>query len=486
MRMKRFFLIVIAALLLLIGVALSAGAGGILWAYGNLRDQSGYFVTTEQTYASSGYALTSSVDFGAHPNPDSWLVDIHLGTVRIRGHLVDDSPIFIGIATTANVDRYLANVSRDDVVSAPGHPFNFDYQHVNGTVSPSLPASHSFWVASSTGIGTQSVTWETQPGSWSAVVMRADARKGVAADVTIGAKSGWVAPLGIGLAILAALFLLVGAILLVKGIGTSDARRRVSDEHPPASAVSTAREALAATGAIGATEMEHPRYPVKLVGTLDPSLSRWRWLVKWFLSIPHLIVLWFLWIAFSVLTFVAGVSILFTGRYPRSIFDFNVGVIRWTWRVAFYAFSALGTDRYPPFRLEYDATYPADFDVEYPSHLSRGLVLVKWWLLAIPQYLIVGIFIGGWSAGPFTDHEGWEFMFSGGLIGLVVCLAAILLAITGHYPRPLFEFVIGLNRWSYRVLAYAALMRDEYPPFRLDTGEEDPGWRATLSPANDV
>ncbi len=209
--------------------------------------------------------------------------------------------------------------------------------------------------------------------------------------------------------------------------------------------------------------MDTRAYPARLDGRLDPSTSRWLWLVKWLLIIPHLVVLAFLWFAVVVTTFIAGVGILFTTRYPRSLFEFNVGVMRWTWRVEFYAYSALGTDRYPPFSLAPDPSYPADFSVEYPQHLSRGLVLVKSWLLALPHLLIVGILAGGF---------GLHF---GNLIGLLVLVAAVVLAVTGSYPHDLFDLVMGFNRWCYRVLAYVALMRDEYPPFHLDTGGTDPG-----------
>jgi hypothetical protein len=220
--------------------------------------------------------------------------------------------------------------------------------------------------------------------------------------------------------------------------------------------------------------MSSPTYPVRVDATLSDHLSRWLWLVKWLLAVPHYLVLALLWIAFLVLSAVALVAILFTGHYPRGIFDFNVGVLRWTWRVAYYTYGGLGTDQYPPFSLQEVPDYPAHLEVEYPRELSRGLVLVKWWLLAIPHYVVVAIFMGsGWYVVT-SDRDDLETA-GGGLIGLLVLIAAVVLLFTGRYPRPIFDLVLGLNRWVLRVAAYVALMTDAYPPFRLDMGGTDPG-----------
>lgn len=218
--------------------------------------------------------------------------------------------------------------------------------------------------------------------------------------------------------------------------------------------------------------------PLRLTGTLDEPLSRWLWLVKWLLLIPHYIVLAVLWVAVLVVTVIAFFAVLVTGRYPSALFGFTRGVLRWSWRVGFYGYGGLATDRYPPFTLADVPDYPARLELDEPEDLSRGLVLVKWWLLALPHYLLLGAAAGAVTVA--SDRSDTTASLS--VVTLAVLFAGIALLIRGHYPRGLFDLAVGLHRWAYRVAVYSLLLTDSYPPFRLDQGGDDPGPMAAAAP----
>lgn len=218
------------------------------------------------------------------------------------------------------------------------------------------------------------------------------------------------------------------------------------------------------------------RSPLTLTGHLSPRLSRWLWLVKMFAAVPHFAALAALGAVLVVVTLVAAIAIVVTGSYPRRLFRLSVGILRWNWRVGFYVYAALGTDRYPPFSLA-DRDYPAELDIDYPERLSRGLVLVKW-LLAAPHLVIVGLLAGTIMLYPIAalnDLAGDARLLGGySVLNLLVVIAGFFLLVTGRYPVPLFDFLLGVDRWILRVAAYVLLLTDVYPPFRLDAGPTDP------------
>ena len=187
-------------------------------------------------------------------------------------------------------------------------------------------------------------------------------------------------------------------------------------------------------------------YPVVLEVDQPPdTMSRWLWIVKLLLAIPHLVVLGFLGIASFVVLAVAWVMILVTGRVPRSLFDFLAGLNRWNARVSLYL--ALVTDRYPPFTMDEVPDYPVRLRIEYPERSGRLLALFRW-ILAIPHFVITGVL---------------------GDLQLVLSLVVgVILLFTARYDPGLFKLIYGINKWTMRVNLYAQLMTDRYPPFTLD------------------
>ena len=445
----RVVTLVCGSLFALVALGLVTAGIVLVLAHATARDATGFYTSPTERFTTNGFALSSEgMQIGdVRGDGAGWTLDTLDARVRVRASAPDGRPVFVGIALKADVDRYLARSAHTVVSDVSAAPFTYRSTKRGGPTPPAIPATQTFWAATASGSGTQSVTWRPSGGRWAVVVMNADAGRSVTADVSVGAKTELVLPLGVLLLTFGALSLAVASSLIWMAVRAPAG---------PGSGASAARptEPAATTTWKG--------YPLYFKGRLDEPLSRGLWLVKWLLALPHWIVLAFLWIAYDVLTLIALVAILFTGRYPRALFDFNVGVLRWTWRVAHYAL-ALGTDRYPPFTLA-PTDYPAELDVPYPERLSRGKAFFKPWLLAVPHWLVVAFFLGWWSA-PWASGQGGG---PPGLIAVLAMIGGVVLLFRGRYPRDIFELVVAMCRWVARVAVFAGLMRDEYPPFRLD------------------
>ncbi len=445
--MRRIVLLIaagVAGLLALAALVLGSVAG---WAAGTQRDDDGFFTTSTEEFATESRALVSEeIDWFSDQGPRAVR---DLLTVRFTFEGAGEGAVFVGIADADELESYLEGVASSRVTDVDYDPFDLTTEESDGGAPATPPGDQTFWAAQAVGTGEQVLEWDVEAGTWEVVLMNADGSAGVRADVEIGARVDAIVPIAIGLIVGGLLLGGLAALFVALAVGTAEPEHELTAATPE-------------------------RNPVRLDAELD-SPSQGLWLVKWLLALPHVAVLIALWIAFALLTVVAGVAILFTGRYPTRIFRFNLGVIRWTWRVVYYAYGALGTDRYPPFSLGAEPDYPARITIDEPGQLSRGLVLVKWWLLILPHYLLIAAIGGGFVFGPGPDEAI-------GLVPLLVVFAGVSLLFRRVYPQGIFDLVVGLQRWGYRVLAYAALMTDEYPPFRLDLGGTEPDDRPTGPP----
>jgi len=189
------------------------------------------------------------------------------------------------------------------------------------------------------------------------------------------------------------------------------------------------------------SDSSHPR--LQLSADYPETLSRGLIFVKWLLIIPHAIALAVLGFVSSIVGIIAFFAILITGKYPEGMWNFSLGVLRWSVRVNAYFY--LMRDEYPPF--SFDGEYPVRLDLQYPTQLNRLLVLVKI-LLLIPHALALLVL---------------QFF-----VRIILLIAFFAILFTGQFPRNMFDFVAGYLRWNARVAAYALLLTDDYPPFTLD------------------
>ena len=175
-------------------------------------------------------------------------------------------------------------------------------------------------------------------------------------------------------------------------------------------------------------------------------VSRLLIFVKWLLVIPHYVVLYLLQLIIYVVVMpISFFAILFIGRYPFGMWNFTLGVLRW--QANMWAYLMMLRDEYPPFAMERGQYPPVTFDMEYPPRLSRLLIFVKW-LLILPSAFVLAVL--------------------GVALFVVLIIAWFAILITGRFPRGMFNFTVGVTRWSYRLSAYMLLLTDKYPPFSLD------------------
>ena len=178
------------------------------------------------------------------------------------------------------------------------------------------------------------------------------------------------------------------------------------------------------------------------------EVKNWRPLVHWLLAIPHFFVTYALRVLRGALILISFFTVLFTKKIPRSVFDMAVTTLRYDWRVTSYVLWM--REAFPPFEFtpssEDTGTDPASLGIEYPEELNRWLPLVKW-LLAIPHFIVL------------------VFLIIGGVFVGIAAFFTVLF--TGTWPGGMRSYLVGVNRYSNRVVAYAGLLRDEYPPFNL-------------------
>jgi hypothetical protein len=195
------------------------------------------------------------------------------------------------------------------------------------------------------------------------------------------------------------------------------------------------------------------RYPSNLYAQRQDKYNRWLPLVKWLLALPHYIVLAFLFLGVVLGGIGAFFAVLFTGRYPRGVFDYMVGVYGWAWRVQAYA--GLLRDEYPPFSLRPTEPYFAEVQIDYPEEgIARWRPLVQW-LLAIPYLFVANLL-------SFVARA-------------LIIVAFFVILFTENFPEGLFNLYVGASRWGLRGYAYATFLTERYPPWDFDelTGPAD-------------
>lgn len=211
MSVGKAVLAAVGGFLAIVGLALIAGGGGLLWAYSTQRAADGFFESPVAEMSTESYAITSTeMDLGSLPAltfGSGWLA-----TVQVSADSRLDSPLFIGIGPTEDVNGYLAGVAHAEVSDIDSRT-DIAYQTTDGEAPRTLPSEEGFWVTSTEGEGEQSFTWDLERGDWTIVIMNADASPVVSLDVTAGVRTNWVPVLLVVLLVAGVFSLTAGSIM---------------------------------------------------------------------------------------------------------------------------------------------------------------------------------------------------------------------------------------------------------------------------------
>jgi hypothetical protein len=213
----RIALIVTGAIAALVATALVAGGALALWG-DSLKDDDGYLKTdTERFHAGTRALATDNLDVDLG-DADFLAHSDDLGKIKVSAESRDGKPVFVGIARTSDVEKYLDGVPYTSVDDVEVSPFEADYTRHAGNRHPVAPEHAGIWVESSQGSGRQAIDWEVDDGDWSVVVMNADGSLGVDADVQAGADIPFLDELGWSAIGSGAFALLIGIGLIALGV----------------------------------------------------------------------------------------------------------------------------------------------------------------------------------------------------------------------------------------------------------------------------
>jgi hypothetical protein len=199
---------VVGGVVALLATCLVVAGAALLWVSGE-RDPDNFFTTGPHEFTSPTFAISTD-DLEVVADAPRWLFDEdRLGTIRVRAS-GSEAPLFVGVARTSEVVRFLDNVPHEVATGVGTDPFDVETRQAVGTRAPGTPVSATFWETSTTIEGSGTLVWDVEPGRWGVVIMNADGSAGIDAQLELGAKVGFLVPVGVSFTVGGALIMMIG------------------------------------------------------------------------------------------------------------------------------------------------------------------------------------------------------------------------------------------------------------------------------------